>query len=197
MMMDFDETVSTVRQNSIKNMHVKGLNYICLGRTNRLTDKFYFFEGDVRHAHEVVNPHDHRYNFVTNILSGSVKNTNFETTKNGVGQTYQKFNFMTPMNGGDGFNWVEEVSLKKLKSVVRGVGRSYIQSYFQIHTIQIMEPDTVLNLKQFEDEIDIYKPTATFTKDKEPPSLSGLYEKFTNDEIVKYLKRIKQLGATP
>lgn len=59
--------------NSFKDYHVKGFDYICLQRSPRETVKLYFFDGDVSKMPEVVNPHDHRYDFDTVCLSGAVE----------------------------------------------------------------------------------------------------------------------------
>lgn len=66
--MNMEEVIA----NSFKDFHSKGLDYICLRRSPVLTTKLYFFDGDVSKLPEVVNPHDHRYDFSTVCLSGCV-----------------------------------------------------------------------------------------------------------------------------
>lgn len=61
---------STLIQNSYRDFHAKGLDYVCLKRTPDHTVKVYFLDGDVSKVPEVVNPHDHRYAFETTVLSG-------------------------------------------------------------------------------------------------------------------------------
>lgn len=58
-----------------------------------------------------------------------------------------------------------------------------------------MENETALLLEQYEDALPVGVPTSTFTLDKEPPSLTGLYEKFTADEVLARLELAKRLGV--
>ena len=62
-------TRDQILENSYRNYHGEGINYICLDRNPRFTLKLYFLPP----SSEIVNPHDHRYSFSTMLLSGSVR----------------------------------------------------------------------------------------------------------------------------
>lgn len=182
------DSIEDIIANSYKDFHVKGFDYICLKRSPEHTRKVYFFNGDVRHMPEVVNPHDHRYDFTTKVLSGAVENIDFQFA--GDGDVYNQFNYLTPLNGGNGFEWVGETKLKKSGSYTYKRGAQYHLLAQDLHTIRIVRDGTVLMLDQYEAKVAVGQPTMTFCKGNEPPSLSGLYNKFTADQVVRYLKAL-------
>lgn len=63
----------------------------------------------------------------------------------------------------------------------------------EIHTINILQPETCLMLHQFRDMVPASIPTETFMRTEDPPNLNdGLYEKFTADEVIKKLKWLNE-----
>ncbi len=60
-----------------------------------------------------------------------------------------------------------------------------------IHTIKVLENETAILQEQYADVVPIDGFTSTFTMDREPPNLTGLYEKFTPDEIAERLAWIE------
>lgn len=201
MQLDMDRVIA----NSYSNFHAKGLDYICLNRTEDLTLKLYFFsEWNGKYVvPDVVNPHDHRYTFLTKCLSGCVENvwyrdltlrwgtSGWQAPQNST--TYQKFKYLTPLNGGDGFTWYEEAELQEWASVAYRPGDKYLLQADSVHTIRIREDQTVIAIEQYKDELPIDQPTFTYTQDREPPSLTGLYDKPTADDVVKKLALLKDL----
>ena len=186
------DPIETMVANSYKDFHTKGFDYICLYRRPELTLKVYFFNGDVRKLPEVVNPHDHRYTFMTEPLAGCVENVDF--TFSPTGKVYNRFEYRTPLNGGNGFTWKEEMRLKEYARQAYRPGQQYLLHGHQLHTIRIVEEGTILLLLQGPDTMPLDQPTYTYTPGNEPPSLSGLYSKFTADQIIDYLK---VLGVPP
>lgn len=186
-----DAQLAEVMAHSYKDFHAKGLHYICLKRSLTLTEKIYFFEGDVRHLPEVVHPHDHRYDFRTDVLAGMVTNSLF--VEHEAGEVFQRFAYRTPLNGGSGFRWLRETRLLRTRESAYGPGASYMMPFDRFHTLRVVRDGTVLRLRQYRDRIPIGQPTATFTRSKEPPSLDGLYGKFTADEILVRLSSIASL----
>lgn len=178
-----DQQLEEIQKNSFKNFHCKGLHYLCLRRNPLSTKKVYFFEGDAAKAPEVVNPHSHRYSFATKVLCGQLQDTRYHSYEN-VGEEYNVFAYMTPLNGGSGFSWRGETKLRKYQEVILNKGFVPYQTHWtNIHTIKIVAPETVIAIEQFADEVPIDEPTFTYCKEKEPPLLDGLYEKFTVDEV--------------
>lgn len=183
--LNMDEVIA----NSFKDYHTKGFDYICLKRTPTLTEKVYFFDGNVSALPEVVNPHDHRYDFGTICLAGEVENIWY---REGQGKPYQTFDYRTPLNGGDGFHWSGETLLAEQARMKCGAGSAYVMSFFELHTIRMVQPETVLFLTQWEDKVRPGRSTRTFTQDREPPSLSGLYSKPTADDVIAKLSRLSE-----
>lgn len=189
--------------NSYKNFHAKGFHYLCLYRSPELTRKVYIAEDHVTEMPEVVNPHDHRYNFRTEVLAGSVTNLLYTTPpKDGFAQrrftsagVFQHFDYRTPLLGGNGFTWRGETELGVLSEHTYTPTRAYLMNEYELHTIRINQPGTVLLLDQYADVVADDAPTSTYFPDTNAPDLtdSGLYEKFTADEIVTLLGTITEL----
>ncbi|MBM4575568.1 hypothetical protein GS415_03985 [Rhodococcus hoagii] len=184
--------------NSYKNFHTKGFDYICLHRTPGFTRKLYFFEGDVSSAPEVVAPHNHRYAFSTRCVSGAVENLWFaraHESREGIGKMFQRFDYMTPLNGGNGFTHVGEDRLFVQKAAIHGPRQHYLMEAAELHTIRIDRADTILVLDQYQDVVPLDQPTQTYRLDTNAPSLDdGLYEQFTADEVIARLRTLRRLA---
>lgn len=189
-----EQLLKSIIDHSFKDFHVKGFDYICLRRQPELTEKFYFFSGDVRHLPEVVAPHNHRYDFCTDVITGGVTNYLFVDDEE-AGATYNEFDYMTPLNGGSGFTWRGERKLRQTSTRVYWPKQGYVLSADQLHTIRIITDGTVLRLRQFEDVVPLTEPTQMFTMADKAPRLSGLYSKFTADEVLKKLRLLSALGV--
>lgn len=191
--------MESVLANSYKDFHAKGLDYLCLHRSPGLTVKAYIFAGDAHDASEVVNPHNHRYHFTTQCFSGQIRNKWY---RNFIGhevlwpnaERYSEFAWNTPLNGGDGFTYVSDMMLAATQWTDFNPGEVYAMSAYEFHTIQVMEPDTVIVLHQYEDVVHPGVPTKTFTQSPEPPDLSGLYNTFTADQAVKRINLLQELA---
>lgn len=183
--------IEEIKKNSYSNFHAKGLDYICLQRDPLgLTHKLYFFEGDVTKIPEVVIPHDHLYDFHTHVLVGSYHNHWYKESNRG--KTYQRFNYYTPLNGGSGFVWDQEIKLEKQFKRRFFKGEICSSRSEEIHTISIGENETCLYLVQMSDRT--VSPSKSYSLDKEPPSLSGLYDEMTEDKIIKRLAWLETKG---
>lgn len=193
-----EELFETALANSYKNFHAKGFDYLCLKRTPELTEKVYFFRGQSDTLHDVVNPHDHRYDFRTQCLAGEVANHTWAVNYYGAGGTagrFHRFDYDTPLNGGAGFTASGgEVGLNKGVSKRYSRGASYFLSHDTIHTISVQR-DTVIKLWQFEDVVPVGQSTRTFTKSPDSLTLdSGLYERFTPDELLTRFRWLNELS---
>lgn len=186
--------IENVIANSFKDFHTKGFDYLCVKRSPTETLKLYFFDGDVTKLPEVVNPHDHRYDFDTWILAGAAENVWFGEQPNG--RVYQRFDYRTPLNGGDGFTHAGEIRLRETARVRRQTGGHYWMGAKELHTIRIVENETVLMLRQFEDMVPLDRPTQTFTRGP-APELGGLYSRFTADEVVAKLSNLEARLGVP
>lgn len=196
------ERLDEIIDNSFKNFHVKGFDYICVQRSSELTQKYYFFDGDISHLPEVVSPHDHRYNFSTQVIVGTMSNSVYgelpiDSKTNGI--VYQEFEWNTPLNGGDGFSWNRETRLFERERIAYGKdhitdGHTYWMGAKGLHTIRMHSDQCIIKLNQFEDVIPVGVPTKTFMLTTEAPSLDGLYERFTYDEVIARIRTLTELG---
>lgn len=189
-----DQRLMEIQENSFKNFHCKGLHYLCIERDPQVTKKVYFFEGDVAALPEVVSPHNHRYNFNTVVRSGKMIDRRYAVGGDSA-ESFDLFNWRTPLNGGKGFEWESEImlSVSETATLFPGSG-TYPTEFSDIHTIQIIAPETVIEITQFHDEMPITHPSQTFIKGKQPPALNGLYEKFTMDEVIARLSQAREMG---
>jgi hypothetical protein len=192
-----DEQLETIAANSYRNFHAKGLDYVCLNRSPKVTQKIYFFDCDLEQVPEVVIPHDHRYDFVTTCISGGVTNKKYSIGiwRDTNAQGYEKFSYRTPLNGGDGFAWEDTVFLSDIGSKRYHPGENYVSPHWDIHTIQITAPQTCLYLVQMEDRVPLDEPTHAYRPMglKDPPSLDGLYERMDVDHVRKLLDTYGEL----
>ena len=174
-----DETLQTLINSSYRNFHRKGFDYICIERTPTLMKKVYFFGEDITVGDDIVNPHDHRYVFGTNVLAGVISNSFYE--EDAYGEVYNQFHWRTPLLGGTGHEWHREARLLETKRKVMRAGQMYFMDVNQMHTIRIHRPDTVIQLDCSADVIPEPVPTSTYMRDREVPKLDGLYDRFTED----------------
>ncbi|MFC3214643.1 hypothetical protein [Novosphingobium panipatense] len=189
------DEIETICANSYRNFHTRGFDYLCLSRTPELTRKVYFFEGDLHDLPELVIPHDHRYPFVTTVLSGAVANRIYVGLPNGPHpsvrsqwedqtEVFDHFEYRTPLNGGDGFTWAGERRLWGPEaSRTRTRGEHWRSSETDIHTLDIRCEGTVILLEQLSDVLPEGIPTNAYRRvgDRTPPSLDGLYDRMTPD----------------
>lgn len=181
--------------NSFRDYHVSGFDYLCLKRSPTETVKIYFFDGDVAKLPEVVNPHDHRYDFKTMVLAGASQNIWYEEAgpraagKN-EGKIFERFAYDTPLLGGGGFVHVGQTRLVETSRRSYKAGQNYTMGFREVHTIRMLQNETILCLVQNEDRVKD-RPTLTFTRHEEPPNLEGMYRKFTPDGIVARLKNLR------
>lgn len=191
-------SLRSVLDNSFKNFHARGLDYICLHRSADYTLKLYYLNGDVAKLPEAVNPHDHRYSFQTKVLAGELADFCWRQTD--TGESFEMFHWDTPLNGGDGFSWADRVDLTVTETAMVETGGVLRRSHDAIHTIRPLSDQTVLMLEQFEDVVPVGQPTRTFIRSDGPakaPDLSGLYEAFSPDEAISRIETISALAGVP
>lgn len=202
-----DVFLDTALAHSFRNFHAKGLDYICLQRGEDQTVKVYFLDGDVSRLPEVVNPHNHRYDFQTRVLAGALLDHVYqrvlETTPDAM--AYHAFDYMTPLNGGAGFTYHQPQFLRKIgEDIITPNTRTdrVSRRFSDIHTITALEDQTVLLLVQGPDVVDLRDSTKTWVPARgdvvpEAPSLDGLYERFDPDTLIARLRVLEELTGQP
>lgn len=193
--MIYEVEMEELLAHSFKDYHVRGFDYICLRRSPALTVKVYLFDGDVSKAAEVVCPHDHRYDFRTTCLAGQVTNYLFREDRfDQRAEVYRRFAYLTPLNGGYGFEETSESHLLRGAASHYRAGEGYHMRAEAIHTIQVADSRTAIMLLQGPDKLALDEPTTTFMR-ADAPDLSGLYSRFTADQMLERLKILKGLVA--
>ena len=181
--------------NSFKNFHAKGLDYVCIKRSPSYTLKVYLMDGDASKLPEVVNPHDHRYSFKTTVLAGEMVDYRFDQSED-EGELYNAFDYRTPINGGEGFAHRGVERLKQSVSNVLCKGSTLVTSHKRLHTIGMKSDQTVLMLEQFEDKVPLDVATSCWSpvgKAEPNNENSGLYERFTEEELFGRVDLINRL----
>jgi hypothetical protein len=181
--------IDAIVENSFKDFHQKGFDYLCLQRSPVETVKLYFFDADVSKMPEVVAPHDHRYDFESYVAAGASENVWFKRSMT-EGEIYNWFEYRTPLNGGDGFTFAGEEQLVEAKRSRFERGESYHMHAEDLHTIRMAQNETVLMLVQFEDIVALEHPTSTFIQGN-APKMDGLYSKFTADQVIAKLRNFE------
>ncbi|RAV17546.1 hypothetical protein DQP57_00540 [Mycobacterium colombiense] len=186
--------MDAVLDNSYRDFHVKGFDYLCLHRTDDLTIKAYFITDAIQDLPEVVNPHDHRYDFQTECLSGMIRNKWYtrELKTLRPGKMFSAFLWDTPLNGGEGFRYSNRAMLWQNGIFTAGPGRGYSMRHDEIHTIQVLKPETCIVLAQHKDKVPVGMPTRTYI-DGDAPPINDLYNTFTADQAMKRIELLKDL----
>lgn len=192
-----DERLEAMCANSYRNFHTKGFDYLCLHRSEEVTLKAYFFDEEVCEHPEIVMPHDHRYGFITHVAKGGLSEKKWRLPRpdDGFfhGRVFQHFAYRTPLNGGSGFTWERETVLTDSGSKHYLAGQSYVTKSDEIHTLADVEPGTIIVLTQLVDELPVGEPTNAFRiGTREPPNLSGLYDRMTPDHAKMRLEQLRQ-----
>lgn len=169
--------VEKAAQFSAINHHVVGLNYLNLHRSDNFTLKLYLIEEQANNeSGYLVHPHNHRYEFSTQVLAGRIGNVVFDDVGVRPHKSEQRLYEDDIAGGGDfaadKFKYSSEAGLIGApeytwldidtgKSAGYGAGGSYYLKTDQIHTLFTWPEPTLLALSQFADIRDktrIYLP---------------------------------------
>jgi len=180
-------------QNSFKDYHAKGLWYIDLFRSEKMNMKLFFLIPELIEAKGVhlVNPHNHGYNFTTEVLYGSVQH---DTFVEGEGYDYRKYTYDWYKPRDQRLIFQANLGLDIETSNIYTAGQGYYCDTQTIHSIIASDEPTCLLLYQFSDQElkskDVY--INRFAYRNEPVG----YERFTPEEIKLMLGNLKkELGV--
>ncbi len=176
---------------SFRNFHAVGLDYINLLFSRELTAKVYFIDrGRVTPTDDgfLVNPHDHSYDFDTTVVAGSIINRVF--TEDYAGSLHHRFNFRSPLRGGDGFQFVGPVGLLHDDARRYWRGDEYHMSHSAVHTLETCDEDAILFLLQYRDEPKPF--TRFYQRAATAPSLEGLYQPMDAAKYERLLHRVRE-----
>ena len=175
---DWDEAA----EHSYSNFHVRGLSYLNLLRSDRLTVKLYTFY-QVKHNSQgfLVYPHTHGYNFSHRTMAGKIMNHRFALTELAHPDEreayWNLYTFQTPLNGGAGLTKVMPCGLTELEPRLLPPGGSYYLDHEEIHTLSVATDYAAALLIQYHD-VSPGSPTVMFAPhDVIPDCSSGLYHR--------------------
>jgi hypothetical protein len=196
-----DLRLEGIQADSYTNFHAKGVDYVCLERSPGTSLRVYFFDG-VAPGVDVVFPHNHRYRFSSLCLAGGLSDREYTETPipGHKSEEHQKFAWRTPLNGGDGFDWIESAPLWTYRyswHEAEVYPCPWYTTPNKIHTISVQRSDTVLLIRQHESVVPRGLPTVTYVPGDslEPPSLDGLYDEMPMDRLIRRLAALDELLA--
>lgn len=178
-------------RNSCRDFHAKCVDYVCLHRTKELTVKAYFLNEGLARGENVVNPHDHAYNFSTFVLSGTLANVNFYPADES-GTKWYKNRYETALRGEPKIIFDKAVKLREEERFYEA-GDHYYLDHAQVHTIRAYSEDVVMLLFQYQTEQTARRETSLFLPDLGVPSLDGLYRPFSEEEMLSALRQLTAL----
>lgn len=183
-------------ENSYKDFHRKGVHYICLARSPKLTMKLYLFDDSLAEA-TLTLPHDSRYHFDLLVIGGRLRMTWFHesayrTEAQGY-DDYVRFRWDTVLRKGKGFVADGDAQLSETHSEVLDPGGACAMRPADIHTMQV-GPGAALLIAQHPSAASI--PTRVFAHSPEPPSIDGLYGRYNGAEIIEHLRRFRDSTGT-
>ena len=177
------------------NHHANGMDYLCLQRNDRVTLKLYLIREPVNNnGGFLINPHSHRYSFMSSVLAGSLQHILFREGPTVKGKQWRKSTYYADRPEGqravpDGVVGLDVISRRKY------VPADGMDSYFvgpeEIHTLQIIgEGVTMIGLIQHADvsdrsELYVPKGGSFLVPDTRMPTLREA--KNMRDECISYL----------
>lgn len=188
-----DADVATIRKNSFRNFHAKGVDYLCLHRTPELTVKLYCFDPETLVCGGpddlVVNPHSHGYNFSTYVLQGSVTNIEYAQSLDKMHTAWHETKYRSRLKGAAALTYggVKWLAISRLSTY--WAGEHYEFDHDQIHSIRVSPiMPTVLLLFQHADQPKDH--TLLYTQTRKLPEFAGLYTPWTEEAIVTALDAV-------
>jgi hypothetical protein len=189
-------------RNSFHNFHTKGMDYVCLFRSPRLTVKLYTVEPGALSLNAegyVVNPHNHGYHFETTVLTGWMKNVRFEPGQPArerhpteAARIWCRSKFHSALKGGEAQLEYDGPGVLTASYCTLYKGDSYYMNDEDIHTIVLpTDKYAALLLVQYH---DVDRPfTYFFQQSLEPISFEGLYQPMTPAEVTQTVNRARSM----
>lgn len=167
-----DMPVADLYRFSTINHHANGMDYLCLQRDDRVTLKIYLIRGMPREPENrgfLINPHSHRYSFLSSLLCGSLRHYLFKEVGEGEAsdrQVWEKHRYHADEPIGKRLQPEGLCGLDVLSSMVyqpsTGLDTYFVDPH-EIHTLEMIQDrvPTMLGLVQHSDvsdHSDLYLP---------------------------------------
>lgn len=173
-------------EHSIENHHADGLFYLCLKRSPEETFKLYYVPEVVNpNSGYLVNPHNHRYNFDSVVLSGFLTHFRFTTRHLNVSNASKySWNWETKE-----LDFVDTMLLLPIAIEQHKKGSRYYVNTSEVHTLKINEP-TLIGLIQ---ETDTRFDTNVFIPDMDRSFVAPKSKQMSVETYLNCLSKIKEL----
>lgn len=200
-----DAAFAEMASNSYCDFHAPGVDYLCLHRSPAMTVKAYFFDRGA--PGQPVRPHNHRYDFYTQVLSGICIHSRFRicdaTDPSPLIKTYLRRDWFSPLIADGetpGEGWRDHpftngrVPLRVEDRAIHMAGDSYFVGAIEIHDIEV-DPSTVLLVTQFPNRFPSGVPTSTYFPIEKAgaPDISDLYHPMTLGQCFTRYSQIMEL----
>jgi hypothetical protein len=181
-------------KNSFKNYHTEGLWYINLFRDLDYTVKLYFMMPGLianRNNGYLVSPHNHAYNFTTEVLFGSVRHIIMsEQVPQEDNSQWYKYSYHSSRKPNDRLEFVGRTNLGIESDINYTQGQAYYVDTNMLHSLIVPEHElTCLLLHQYEDKI--LDGTDFFSVEPVAPSFKNTYMEYKPSEINMLLDVLK------
>lgn len=188
---NLEHNLDYIVDNSIKNFHFKGLNYVCFQFSSNLTIRLYIIKPEDNLNTRNVNIHNHLYDSQILVLSGSITNNVYSKTEGDKYNHYYLTSALNPANktGNVLLDYIGKTNLQVTKSINLSAGDTHFQNHKEIHSVNndpssytafmvfefktVKQNSTLFSTEEFKGKIDTKK---------------DIYEKFTEREIVALLQ---------
>jgi hypothetical protein len=144
------------------NHHANGMDYLCLQRDDRVTLKIYLIRGMPKeNGGFLINPHSHRYSFMSSVLCGSLRHYLFKEAPDAKkrDREWVKHVYRADEPVGRRMQEVGEIGLE-VKSALVHQAHPGMDTYFvdpsEIHTLEMIQDrvPTMIGLIQHSDVSD-------------------------------------------
>jgi len=196
-MIDYLRTVFAANQQNLeksyKTYHVPEVTYFNLYESSSFRIKLYYIWHPTRKY--LVCPHSHKYNFYTEVLSGSVINHTYQDIPISSICPYVNANKFVTKDLNESEEFLNMAHLRPTKSESYKVGSGYYMEADQIHTLEIESNYVILLLREYRKT----KVTSSLYRSFDNQlnvQITPTYEKFESRPLMvkKFLEIVDMVG---
>lgn len=135
--LNLNSNIEYMVENSIKDFHFKGLNYICFQFMPHLTVRLYVIEPSAPVDTSNVNIHNHLYDSQILVLTSNIQNNVYKKVEGDEYNQYYLTSALCPTNESKKIKLdrLEKCSLELVKSTTLLPGDTHFQDHTEIHNV--------------------------------------------------------------
>ena len=193
--LNLEHNIDYMVDNSIKDFHFKGLNYICFQFTPHLTVRLYVIEPSEPVDTKNVNIHNHLYDSQILVLTGGLTNNVYKKVEGNEYNHYYLTSALCPTNKSKEIKLdsLGKCGLEKTNIIKLSVGDTHFQNHTEIHNV---ENDTTKLTGFMVFEFPTVKDNSTLFSKKDfgkTIPTDNCYNRFTSSEIIKIVNNVISL----